>query len=300
MNITIIGTGLMGCSLGLALKKNGHFISGVDHNPTHLEQAISIGAIDRGLPIHDALTDTDLVALCVPVDATVELLTEIMDLIPENTTVMDMGSTKLDICQCIKDHARRNNFVPVHPMAGVEHSGPLAAHVDLYHNAKVIICEPQKSSYQSLNVVLGILQELKMRVIFMDTEDHDRQLALVSHLPQVLAYALASLGDFDLETNKQWVDLGGGGLQSSIRLGKSDANMWVPVFQQNKVNLLNCIDNFINHLNVLRESIENDNQLGLRENIDKANINYEKLNYKQNKIRKSVELQQGSPKVFYS
>lgn len=300
MNVTIIGTGLMGCSLGLALKKTGHFISGVDHNPTHLEQAMNIGAIDRAIPMHDALADAELVALCLPVDATVELLPEIMDLIRENATVMDMGSTKLDICQSIKGHARRSNFVPVHPMAGVEHSGPLAAHVDLYQNAKVIICEPQKSTYQSLNIVLGILQELKMRVIFMDTEDHDRQLALVSHLPQIMAYALASLEDFDLEANKQWVDLGGGGLQSSIRLGKSDANMWVPVFQQNKKNLLQCIDNYIAHLNSFREMIRDDKKDTLSENIHVANTNYEKLNYRQNKIKKSVELQQGSPKVFYS
>jgi len=300
MNITIIGTGLMGCSLGLALKKGGHIITGVDHNPLHLEQAESIGAIDKARELNDALADAELVVIGVPVDATVRILPQVLDSMPENATVMDLGSTKLEICNSLKNHPRRGIFVPVHPMAGVEHSGPLAAHVDLYINAKVIICEPQKSSYQSLNVVLGILQELKMRAIFMDTEDHDRQLALVSHLPQIMAYALASMGDFDLAANKQWVELGGGGLQSSIRLGKSDANMWMPIFQQNKNNILEYIDNYLNQLTALRKLIVEDDHVALSENIARANHNYEKLNYRQNKIKKSVEMQQGSFKVFYS
>lgn len=300
MNITIIGTGLMGCSLGLALKKGGHFITGVDHNPLHLEQAESIGAIDKAMEMTDALVNADLVVIGVPVDATVRILPHVLNSVPENATVMDLGSTKLEICNAIRNHHRRGIFVPVHPMAGVEHSGPLAAHIDLYINAKGIICEPQISTYQSLNVVLGILQELKMRAIFMDTEDHDRQLALVSHLPQVMAYALASMGDFELKANKQWVELGGGGLQSSIRLGKSDANMWMPIFQQNKDNITGYIDNYINQLTKLRKLIVENDQATLNENITKANLNYEKLNYRQNKNKKSVELQQGSPKVFYS
>jgi prephenate dehydrogenase len=299
MKISIIGTGLMGGSLGLALKKEGHFITGVDHNTVHLEQALSIGAIDTVLPLHMALTDCELVVICVPVDATLHVLPEIMDHISDKTTVMDLGSTKVDICNSISNHKNRKNFVAVHPMAGVEHSGPLAAHVDLYLNAKAIVCDPQKSSSISLNTVLSILQELKMKVIFMDAMEHDRQLALVSHLPQVVAYALASMGDFDLEDNKEWVELGGGGLQSSIRLGKSNAEMWMPIFQQNKENLLKYIDNYMNQLDALRQMIVDDNRETLKPTITSANTNYEKLNYRRNKAKSNVEIQ-GAPKVYYS
>ena len=116
MNITIIGTGLMGCSLGLALKKGGHFITGVDHNPLHLEQAESIGAIDKAMEMTDALVNADLVVIGVPVDATVRILPHVLNSVPENATVMDLGSTKLEICNAIRNHHRRGIFVPVHPI----------------------------------------------------------------------------------------------------------------------------------------------------------------------------------------
>jgi prephenate dehydrogenase len=202
MKITIVGTGLMGCSIGLALKKLGHHIIGVDTNQENIKDAMVMGGIDSHMELHVALQSADLVALCVPVDAITQILPEVLDSIGDDTTVMDMGSTKLDICTIADEHIKRESFVAVHPMAGVEHSGPKAAHVDLYLNARVIVCDAQRSSSKSLNKVLGVLQELKMKAIFMDSDEHDRQLALVSHLPQYIAYALASMNDFEKDNNK--------------------------------------------------------------------------------------------------
>ncbi len=299
MQVTIVGTGLMGCSLGLALKKLGHHVCGVDNNPEHLNDALKMGGIDYFAEPDQAFTGTDLVVLCVPVDAVVKLLPRILDQINKNAVVMDMGSTKLDICTLADQHDHRNQFVAVHPMAGVEHSGPKAAHVDLFLHARVIICDPQRSSSHALNKVLGILQELKMKAIFMDADEHDRQLALVSHLPQFIAYALASLEDFDKDTNKNWVELGGGGLQSSIRLGKSDAKMWIPIFQQNKDYLLQYIENYIDQLNNIKTLLRDDKTEQLNSLIKNANVNYEKLNYRNKKPTTTV-VNQGAPKVFYS
>ncbi|MFN2394998.1 MAG: prephenate dehydrogenase/arogenate dehydrogenase family protein [Bacteroidales bacterium] len=299
MHVTAIGTGLIGCSLGLVLRKAGHFVTGVDKNEKHLQEALDRGALDATRNLEDALSETDLVVLCIPVDAIVSLLPKLLDSIPSHTTVMDMGSTKLDICNVADNHHRRENFVAVHPMAGVEHSGPGAAHVDMFLHARVLICNPQNSSTEALNKVLGILQELKMKVIFMDAQDHDRQLALVSHLPQFMAYALSSMEEFDQDTHKNWTELGGGGLQSSIRLGKSDANMWMPVFQQNKENLLQFLDSYLHQLTEMKKMIENNHNDDLNELIQKANANYEKLNYHNNKPRPLVP-NQGAPKVFYS
>ncbi len=299
MQITIVGTGLMGCSLGLALKKLGHHVCGVDNNPEHLNEALKMGSIDYFSEPEQAFAETDLVVLCVPVDAVVKLLPNILNQISENAVVMDMGSTKLDICTLADQHDHRNQFVAVHPMAGVEHSGPKAAHVDLFLHARVIICDAQRSSSHALNKVLGMLQELKMKAIFMDADEHDRQLALVSHLPQFIAYALASLEDFDKDANKNWVELGGGGLQSSIRLGKSDAKMWIPVFQQNKDYLLQYIENYIDQLNNIKNLLRDDKTDDLDNLIKNANINYEKLNYRNKKPTTTVA-NQGAPKVFYS
>lgn len=289
----------MGCSLGLALKKAGHFVCGVDTNEAHLLEAIQRGGLDSAEPIDSAIAQSDLVVLCVPVDTIVALLPGILDQIAPHTTVMDMGSTKFEICDKVRSHTRRQNFVAVHPMAGVEHSGPGAAHVDLFLGARVIICDAQQSSSLALNKVLGVLQEMKMKVIFMDSDHHDKQLALVSHLPQFIAYALASLNDFDKDANKQWTELGGGGLQSSIRLGKSDADMWMPIFQQNKDNLLQYVDNYINQLNLLKDLLEKEQFDLLRACISKANQNYERLHYQNNQPRPLIP-NQGAPKVFYS
>lgn len=299
MHVTLIGTGLIGCSLGLALRKAGHFITGVDQNETHLQEALNRGALDKIASLEDALRETDLVALCIPVDAIISVLPIILDNLPLHAAVMDMGSTKLDICNVADKHPRRENFVAVHPMAGVEHSGPGAAHVDMFLHARVLICNPQDSSTEALNKVLGILQELKMKVIFMDAKDHDRQLALVSHLPQFMAYALSSMEEFDQDTHKNWTELGGGGLQSSIRLGRSDANMWMPVFQQNKDNLLKYLDSYMHQLMEMKGMIENNHDDQLNELIKTANANYEKLNYHNNKPRPLVP-NEGAPKVFYS
>ncbi len=299
MKVTIIGTGLMGCSLGMALKKNGHHVTGVDQNPVHLEKALFIGGIDDYKEFDDAVKEASLVVLCVPVDAVKNLLLPVLDILSPGAVVMDMGSTKAEICSAANNHPKREQYVAVHPMAGVEHSGPMAAHVDLYFQARVIICDAQKSSTPSLNIVLEILQEIRMKVIFMDSEDHDRQLALVSHLPQFIAYALASLNDFSSEDNKDWVQLGGGGLQSSIRLGKSAAEMWIPIFDQNKGHLIEYIDKYMAKLSDLKIMVQNNQHIEMNDNIKTANTNYEKLNYRNNKPRPFVP-DKGASRVFYS
>ena len=299
MHITIVGTGLIGCSLGMAMKKQGHHITGVDNNSKNLDKALFRGGIDDQMSLEEALPKTNLVVLCVPVDAVVDLMFPVLDNLPEKAVVMDMGSTKADICAKADAHPRREDFVAVHPMAGVEHSGPMAAHIDLFLHARVIICDAQSSSTFALNTVLGVLQELKMKAIFMDSRHHDKQLALVSHLPQFIAYALASMEDFGDEQNKEWVELGGGGLQSSIRLGKSDAAMWMPVFDQNKDQLLGYIDSYINKLQQMKNMVENGNNADMNNLIQTANANYEKLNYRNNKPRPLLP-DKGAPKVFYS
>lgn len=299
MHITIIGTGLIGCSMGMALKKQGHQVSGVDKSQKNIDDALFMGGIDDAMPLEVAIPKTDLAILCVPVDAVIDLLIPVLDLLPDHAVVMDMGSTKADICKKAEEHPRRDRFVAVHPMAGVEHSGPLAAHVDLFLHARMIICDPQRSSTTALNVVLGIVQELKMKAIFMDSHDHDRQLALVSHLPQFIAYALSALEDFSKEDNKDWVELGGGGLQSSIRLGKSDAEMWMPIFRQNRTNLMEYIDGYVAKLLEMKKLVVSNNTDELNKLIKTANKNYEKLNYRNNHPRPLVP-NKGAPKVFYS
>ncbi|MFW5663897.1 MAG: prephenate dehydrogenase [bacterium] len=299
MKITIIGTGLIGCSLGMALKKQGHYITGADSSADNLEKALFRGGIDEAKELTEALKDAQLVALCVPVNVVKELIVPVLDAISDHAVLMDMGSTKEEICGVADGHPRRADFVAAHPMAGVEHSGPMAAHIDLFLHARVIVCDAQKSATHALNTVLGIFQELKMKVIFMDSRQHDHQLALVSHLPQFIAYALSAMDDFGDSSNKDWVELGGGGLQSSIRLGKSDAGMWIPVFQQNKENVLRYIDRYMHKLQEMKYLLETRDDLQMLELIRTSNRNYEKLNYRNNQPETAVPDKEAT-KLFYS
>lgn len=285
--------------MGMALKKQGHHVIGVDKDDKNLHDAKFMGGIDDHMPLQEAIPITDLAVLCVPVNAVVDLLLPVLDLLSPHAVAMDMGSTKATICKKAEQHPRRDSFVAVHPMAGVEHSGPLAAHVDMFLHARTIICDPQRSSTAALNRVLGVIQELKMKAIFMDAHDHDRQLALVSHLPQFIAYALSALEDFSDEDNKDWVELGGGGLQSSIRLGKSDADMWIPIFRQNRQHLLEYIDGYMEKLAEMKKLVLSDDAAKMKKLIKTANKNYEKLNYRNNQPRPLVP-NKGAPKVFYS
>lgn len=299
MKISIVGTGLIGCSLGLALKKQGHHLIGVDLNSHHLEQALQIGAIDQHMPMALAAKTSDLVMLCTPVDVSIGLLNELLDEVDSTTTVMDMGSTKAAICDSVADHPRRGNFVAVHPMAGVEHSGPQAAHVDLFLHARVIVCEAQRSNTKALNKVLEVLQSLSMRVNFMDPQEHDRLLALVSHLPQLMAYALGALGEWDNSFNREWTQLGGGGLRSSLRLAKSEASMWIPVFQQNKSALLGFLDQYIAKMEEMRQLISTGRDELLNREIKTANSNYDRLHAKDPSTAHGIEVDRNQM-VHYS
>jgi prephenate dehydrogenase len=299
MQITIIGTGLIGCSLGMALKKNGHYITGVDNIPSHLEKALYMGGIDETKPLEEAVSSSQLIVLCVPVNIIAEILLPVLDMVNQDAVVMDMGSTKRRICALADTHINRDQFVAAHPMAGVEHSGPLAAHIDLFDRARVIICDSQKSSTLSLNIASQILQEIRMNVIFMDATEHDRQLALVSHLPQFLAYALASLTDFNDEKNKDWTQLGGGGLRSSIRLGKSDADMWIPIFDQNQKHLTEYIDRYISRLQEMKELVKQKETKKMQYIIKSANKNYGKLTYRKPQAQPIVP-EEGKSRVHYS
>lgn len=257
MTITIVGMGLIGGSLALDLRTNGFadWLIGVDANPLHTDQAMELGLVDEILPLESACMAADLVILAVPVSGIVSLFPRVLDLIPENGVVVDMGSTKGEIIRRIAGHPRRSRAVPAHPMAGTEFSGPAAAVNNLFHGKAAIICDRAQSDPQAVHVVERLFKSLFMRIIYMDAREHDIHTAYVSHISHITSFVLA-LTVLDKEKSEANIfNLASGGFSSTVRLAKSSPRMWRDVYEQNSENILDVLNNYIEKMGLFRDLI---------------------------------------------
>lgn len=258
-NIYIIGVGLIGGSLGLDIKKHDPKVKifGIDHNENHLDEALQLHVIDAKATYED-LKNADLVILSIPVDAAVVEITKVLDLVSDNTLVMDVGSTKSEICKVVDGHPKRRNFLAAHPIAGTEFSGPKAAILGLYQNKTNIICEVEKTAFKLQEKALQLFMDLGMRIRYMNPEAHDIHIAYVSHLSHISSFMLGKTV-IDKERNERDIfDMAGSGFASTVRLAKSSPEMWTPIFKQNKVNVLETLDEYIVNLKKFRDLIYDD------------------------------------------
>ena len=273
MKLAIIGTGLIGGSLAIALKNNG-FVSeviGVDANPDHAQEALSIGFIDRVEPLEKACVDADLVVLAIPVNAICKVLPKVLDHIGQNTVVADMGSTKAAICKTVDEHPRRSNFVATHPIAGTENTGPSAAIPDLYRNKLTIICEAEKSSDAALDTIKKMYDALSMRIIQMGPDAHDLHIAYVSHLSHISSFTLG-LTVLKIEKDEKSIfNMAGSGFASTVRLAKSSPEMWAPIFDQNADNVSKALGAYIDNLIEFKKLIDDHQQEQTKKLMQKAN-----------------------------
>ncbi len=271
MNISIIGTGLIGSSIALGIRGFQTIISGIDQNKDNLSKALELGIIDKIISLEDAIAESDLIILAIPVDAAREILTNILDGIKETCIVIDMGSTKVGICNKVRNHPKRAQFVASHPMAGTENSGPEAALNDLFKGKKTIICEKELSSDEALKQARMLYKILDMEILYMSPKEHDKHIAYVSHLTHVIAYAL-SIAVLEIEKDEKTIfEMAGTGFGSTVRIAKSVSEMWVPIFKQNADYLSTSIDEYIKILQKFKESIENNDTNSLYELIKEAN-----------------------------
>jgi len=260
MKVTIIGLGLIGGSLAKDLRRMkfaSEFI-GVDTNETHAKTALEIGLVDEVQPLEQAVSDTDLVIVAIPVNKELEILPSILDKIKGNTTVTDMGSTKKEITDTVKNHVNRKNFVPAHPMSGTENSGPTAALEGLFKGKIAIICDNEDSGPQHLALIEKMFQMLGMDIAYMTSDEQDHSTAFVSHLPHAAAFALANAVQAKADRNIIF-DLASGGFRSTVRLAKSSCSMWHPIFEQNNKYVVESMDVYIKHLQQFRDALKNKN-----------------------------------------
>ena len=273
MKITIIGVGLIGGSMALKLKKNGftNFVYGVDLDENHLSEAKELGIIDEISSLENAVKNSDLIIIAIPVDAAKKNLPTVLDLINENQTVMDAGSTKLGIVNAVKNHPKRNRFVAFHPMWGTENSGPKSATSESFEGKAAVICDREYSAEDAISTVQKLGENLGMNLLYMNAEDHDIHTAYISHISHITSYALANTV-LEKEREEDTIfQLASTGFSSTVRLAKSHPEMWVPIFKQNKENVLDVLNEHITQLRKFKSALEKENYEYLEELIRNAN-----------------------------
>lgn len=271
-NVYIIGTGLIGGSFALDIKalKSDVVIYGIDHNETHLNTALELGLIDKKATLED-VKYADLVVLAIPVNATLNLLPTVLNLVSEQGTVVDMGSTKAAICAIVENHPKRSQFLANHPIAGTEFSGPRAAHLGLFKNKTNIVCDVEKTDSKRSEEVINLFESIGMRIRHMNAKDHDKHIAYVSHLSHISSFMLGKTV-IDKEKNESNIfDMAGSGFESTVRLAKSSPEMWTPIFQQNKANVIETLEEYIHNLNHFKSLMESDDFEAIRKEMKNTN-----------------------------
>lgn len=259
--------------MALKLKGKGLVsqVFGVDRNEEHLAEAKKLGIIDEALPLEKAVKSSDLIIVAIPVDSTAKILAQILDLVTDKQTVMDVGSTKAGIVKSVKNHPNRSRFVAFHPMWGTENSGPESALADSFSGRAAVICDAEDSAKDALNAVIKIAGTLDMHLMYMKAEDHDVHTAYISHISHITSYALANtVLEKEREEDKIF-QLASSGFSSTVRLAKSHPEMWVPIFKQNKENILDVLNEHISQLRKFKSALEKDNDILLEELIRNAN-----------------------------
>ena len=270
--IAIVGTGLIGGSLAIQLheKKLSSRLIGVDANLAHAQEALELELVDELLSLEDAIAQSDVIVLAIPVDSLVSLLPRILDQVDQQI-VLDLGSTKSQLIEAVKDHPKRGRYVATHPMWGTEYSGPAAAVRGAYENKAVIICNAAESDADALQWVKLMYKKIGMHLLDMEAKAHDLHAAYVSHISHITSFALANTVLQKEKEENAIFELASAGFESTVRLAKSNPAMWVPIFLQNRENVLDVLNEHIAQLTRFRDSIQDGEAEQLRTLIEHAN-----------------------------
>ena len=257
MKVGILGIGLIGGSLALAARKHipDVEIFGLDKNEDHLNRSIVIKLIDFKLKSVD-LKLMDLLLITIPVDAASKEIVSLLDVVHDNGLVIDFGSTKASICDQVALHSKRGQFLATHPIAGTEFSGPDAAMEDLFLNKTQILCETHKTRPDLLEWAENWFRKMGMQIRPMDPTEHDQHIAYVSHLSHISSFMLGKTVVEKEKNEKTIFEMAGSGFESTVRLAKSSPDMWIPIFNQNKDNILETLSEYINNLNQFKNLLE--------------------------------------------
>ncbi|MCT7480820.1 prephenate dehydrogenase [Aliarcobacter cryaerophilus] len=276
MNIGIIGLGLMGGSLAKAVKRYGisKKVYGFTNSEKNAKEIEELGLVDELVDLETLKKVSDVIILSIPVDAIISMFPNFLD-IGEKTTIIDMGSTKEYIVKNIPPKIRKN-FIAAHPMTGTEKNGPKAAIDNLYEGKTVVLCDLEDNENMHVNKAFKIFQEVGMRIVVMNSHEHDVNACYISHLPHLISFSLANTV-MSHQNPKEIIALAAGGFKDMSRIAKSSPRMWGDIFKQNRENMLESIKSFEDQMNEAKKMIEEERYEDLENWMKKANSLHEIL-----------------------
>jgi prephenate dehydrogenase len=260
-HIAIIGLGLIGGSIALRLQqtKLAKNIIGVDTSKEHQTKAIELNLVHEILPLQEAITKAEVIILAIPVNAATDLITNILAQLTPKQIIIDVGSTKNNICVAASKEHNRAQFVATHPMWGTEYTGPAAAQSNSFTGKACVICESELSNSTAVQWVENMYNSFGMHLLYMNAAAHDLHVAYISHISHITSFALANTVLEKEKEDKTIFELASGGFESTVRLAKSNAAMWMPIFQQNKENVLDVLNEHIIQLKKFKSCLEKEN-----------------------------------------
>jgi prephenate dehydrogenase len=220
--------------------------------------------------LDEAIAASDVVILAIPVDTIAKILPSILDKL-ENQILIDLGSTKSALVNNVNGHPKRGRYVAAHPMWGTEYSGPAAALRGAFENKAVVICNASDSDNDAIEWTRNMFRKIGMHLIEMNADDHDLHAAYVSHISHITSFALANTVLEKEREDQAIFEMASAGFESTVRLAKSNPAMWVPIFMQNRENVLDVLNEHISQLRKFKSCLEKENYEFLKELMEDAN-----------------------------
>lgn len=257
--VTILGLGLIGSSIARGIRQHmpSVAVTGYDADPAVRETAVAIELCDDVADsAGTAVIDADLVILCVPVGAMGPVAAELAADLPAEAIVSDVGSSKLSVIEAVRAALPSATFIPAHPVAGTENSGPTAGFASLFHHRWCIVTPPEGSDPLAVERVSEFWRRLGAMVETMEPGHHDRVLAVTSHLPHLIAYTIVgTASDLEEVTQSEVIKYSAGGFRDFTRIAASDPTMWRDVFLSNREAVLDMLQRFTEDLTALQRAI---------------------------------------------
>ena len=272
MKVGIVGLGLIGGSIGLKLKDlyDNITIYGYDIDDNSVSYCLKNKIIDVKFD-EEFISEFDFIFLAIPVESIKNQLSDYLNKTSDNTLIIDLGSTKFQICNSVENHQNRKNYLAAHPIAGTEFSGPNSAKKDLFNDKVMILCDTEKTDPNLLLDAKKIIKSLGMSIKTMNSKEHDKHIAYVSHLSHISSFMLGKTVMDKEDDDHAIYNMAGSGFESTVRLAKSSPEMWSSIFVENKKNIVESLDEYISNINNFKKLIEISDQKTLNDEMRRIN-----------------------------
>ena len=273
--VCIIGCGLIGSSLARAIKKNKLSEKIVSSNRSDLinNKVIELNIVDESSSDTKKIVhDSDLIVIATPLSSYKDVILKIKDSLKKGSILTDVGSVKENILDIVENNLPENiSWIPSHPIAGTEESGPEAGFAELFNNRWCIITPSKKANDKDINLLKSFWEKIGSKVDIMESKQHDLILSITSHIPHLIAYNLVNTSlNFQDEKKSNIVKYSAGGLRDFTRIAASNPIMWRDIFIHNKNNTSKIINKFIKNLEDLKQAIENEDEKKLEQIFTKT------------------------------